>query len=295
MTKTLDERLRDAKATVDQIGTMLGKATAALPTVVADQFRRSLDAASGIEYWRELVSARAAALQFLDALETRVDGEDLVEVFATQAGATPTKLKYSHVRLLGVQSYLSLSWSLADRITAMAGRVLCTLQGGALNDQSPVKLISHFVQEERGKEGLAVEEQKKEIDGRHRRRSTAAMVSDSIRQTFGFPIGVSYAIRNHFIHDGAESSDAEFFENRASTGAFRISAKGWSLIERKTFGYGVMRDYIRASAAWPNAPRDDLRVVLAVCEREVDDALGVLLGSACTAMSAHIGFMLGAD
>lgn len=298
MTKTLDERLQSARLVMDQIGALLGKSAGALPVSVGEQFRRSLDAASGIEYWRELLSARAAALTFLDALETRVDPDDLVEVFATPTGAPPIKLKFSHVRLVGVEAYLSLTWSLADRITAMVGRVLCTLQGGALNEQSPVKLLSHFVQEERGKEGVgSTDDPRKDGDGRNRRRSTAAMVSDSIRQTFGFPIGISYAIRNHFIHDGAQQQEVEFFENRASAAGFKISEKGWTHIERKTSGYGVTRDYMRASAAtaWPTSPRDDFRIVLAACEREVDDALGILLGSACNALSFHIGFMLGAD
>jgi hypothetical protein len=46
---------------------------------------------------------------------------------------------------------------------------------------------------------------------------------------------------------------------------------------------------------WPTTPLDDLRVVLADCEREVDEALGVLLGSACRALALHVGFMLGED
>jgi len=49
----------------------------------------------------------------------------------------------------------------------------------------------------------------------------------------------------------------------------------------------------RAGATWPVSPRDDLRAVLRVCERETDDALGVLLGSACQTLLAHVGFMLG--
>ena len=295
MTKTLDTRLQDAKAVLDEIGTELGKSAASMSPAVVEQFRRSLDVASNIVYWRELVAARAAALLFLDGLETRVDGDDIVPVFATGGGAAPLKLKFSHVRLLGVEAYLSLAWSLADRITGMVGRVFCTLQGGALYEQSPVKLISHFVQEERAKDANLAGEAKKDYEAKNRKRSTAAVVSDSIRLTFGYPIGVSYAIRNHFVHDGAQQQEVEFFESRASTSGFQISDVGWRHIENKAFTYGVLREHIRAGAAWPTTPRNDLREVLVACEREMDDALGILLGSACRALAFHVGFMLGAD
>jgi hypothetical protein len=51
----------------------------------------------------------------------------------------------------------------------------------------------------------------------------------------------------------------------------------------------------RAGPNWPTTPRDDLRVVLDVCEREADDALGVLVGSACRTLVAHVGCIVGED
>ncbi len=70
---------------------------------------------------------------------------------------------------------------------------------------------------------------------------------------------------------------------RASSSPRRVASKG-----------RVGRSHHRA-VDWPTSPRDDPRVVLRVCEREMDDALGVLLGSAGGALQAHVGFMLGQD
>ncbi|MBX3157653.1 MAG: hypothetical protein KF773_16900 [Deltaproteobacteria bacterium] len=185
-------------------------------------------------------------------------------------------MKFAHVRLIGVEAYLSLTWSLADRISAMVGRILCTIQGGAMNEQSPAKLVSHFLVEERTKE------------------TTAGVVFDSVRQLFGWPIGVSYAIRNHFVHDGGTQKEVDFFAGSTSAAGFRISNDGWRYAERKAHGYTVRREFCRA-ANWPTTPTDDLRVVLLSCEREMDDALGILLGSACRSFAFHVGYLLGQD
>jgi hypothetical protein len=140
-----------------------------------------------------------------------------------------------------------------------------------------VQLISHFVNRDKTK------------------KTTAAAIFESVRQAFGWPIGLSYAIRNHFVHDGAQIDGSDFFEGPSAASAFRISADGWDRMEKKAEAYRVERSHHRAGANWPSTPKDDLRVVLAVCEREMDDALGVLLGSACGSLRAHVAFMVGED
>lgn len=269
MTKELDERLRDARGVLDRVHAALGRHPGRLPQDVEDAFRKVTDYRSDIDHCRGLCAARAAAAQVMDALETRTDGDDCVPLGASRA-------KYQHVRLISSQSYLAVTWSLSDRITAIVGRVLCTPDAG-FNEASPAQLVSHFVQKER-------------------KRTTAGTLFESVRHAFGWPIGLSYAIRNHFIHDGAQSSGSDFFEGPTAAAAFRISAPGWARVEKKAEEtYAVDRTLHRAGVNWPATPRDDLRVILSACEREVDDALGVLLGSACATLLSHAGFMLGED
>lgn len=278
MTRSLDDRLVAAKSTLDEANTLLS-GNAGLVNA-GDQLRRSLATASSIAHWRELLTARNAARELLTGLEDRIEQDDFVVVqFGTpRRSAQPMRIKYSHARLIAVEAYLSLTWSLADNVSSFVGRVLCSSDGGAFNTQQSPKLVSHFVN---AKDSL--------------RQSTAGLVFDSIRQTFGWPIAVSYALRNHFIHDGGQQHELVFFAGSSSGDRFRILADGWRHVRNRALSYEVVPDNMRKSANWPATPEDDLRVVLDVCERELDEAMGVLVGSACAAISTHLVFLTGND
>lgn len=103
-------------------------------------------------------------------------------------------------------------------------------------------------------------------------------------------------IRNLFVHDGARVSGIDFFAGTSYESAFRISDEAWKRIENRVQNeYRVDSSHHRVGANWPTAPTEDLRLLMRVCEREMDDALGILLGSACSSLRAHVGFMLGED
>lgn len=278
MMRSFEDRLEAAKRTLDEAERLLSSGGGLVS--VGDQFRRSLATASSIAHWRELLAARNAARELLVGLEDRIEADDFVVVlFGTPRRSTaPMRIKYSHARLIGIEAYLSLTWSLADRVSAFVGRVLCSSDGGAFNAQESAKLVSHFVN---SKDSLS--------------KSTAGFVFDSIRQTFGWPIAVSYALRNHFIHDGGQQHEINFFAGNGSIDKFKILPEGWRHIRNRAIGYEVLPDNVRKSANWPATPEDDLRVVIDVCEREMDEALGILLGSACAAISTHLMFLTGND
>jgi hypothetical protein len=278
MTRSLDDRLQDAKSKLDQASTLLNvNAGVASP---GDQLRRSLATATSIAHWRELLTARTAARELLTGLEDRIEPDDfvLVQYGRPRRVAQPMRIKYSHARLIAVEAYLSLTWSLADHVSAFVGRVLCSSDGGAFNAQQSPKLVSHFVN---AKDSL--------------RQSTAGLVFDSIRQTFGWPIGISYALRNHFVHDGGQQQEVAFFAGGDSTDKFKILPDGWRHVRNRALSYEVVPENMRKSANWPATPEDDLRIVLDVCEREVDEALGVLVGSASAAIMTHVMFLTDND
>lgn len=202
-----------------------------------------------VEQLLDLIQIRSAARRLLDGLETDADADDAVRLGAHRA-------KFQHVRMIGVQAYLGAKWALADRIASIVGRLLCT-PAASSNDRQPAQLVAQFVQE----------------DGR--RKQTTSVLNESVRRAFGWPIGISYALRNHFFHDGAYAASADFFTGPTATSKFEISTAGWDRLEQRARTYGVDPSHHRAGAAWPPTPRDDLRGVLDVCEREMDDALGV--------------------
>jgi hypothetical protein len=269
MTKELDVRLQDTIAVLDRVHAALARNSGRLPVDVENSFRKVVNYRGDIEHCRGMMEARAAAAQLMQTLEKDVDTADCVLLGVS-------RVKYQHVRLISAQSYLTITWALADRITAMVGRVLCTPDGG-FNEATPAQLVSHFVQKDR-------------------KKTTSGALFESIRQVFGWPIGLSYAIRNHFVHDGAQAAGSDFFEGPSAASGFRVSVDGLTRVEARAEGtYGVERGFLRTGASWPATPRDDLRLLLTACEREVDDALGVLIGSACATVLSHAGFMLGED
>ena len=116
MSKTLQERLGDAKDVFDQVHAALGRHPAGLPQEVETAFRVLVDYRTDIDHWLGMLEARAAARQLLDALETQVDADDCVPLGTA-------RVKYQHVRVMesrrtsqriGHSRTASLGWSVAS-------------------------------------------------------------------------------------------------------------------------------------------------------------------------------------
>ena len=266
MSRSLDDRLVDAKQELGKVVHLLSTHGSKLPIKVVEDLYFAGVFSSEVEHWRTAIEARRAARDFLSDLEKRANADDMV---AFGVGAT----KFRYARLLGVQAYLTMNWSLADRLVAMASHVFCVRS--SLNDPKGLPhLMSFFI-------------------GEHTKSKTAALVYYSLRETFGWPSAMSYALRNHFAHDGGQLNGVDFFEGTAAASAFKISDDGWDRVVKNATDKGVQMSHQRSVAAWPGVPKDDLRLVLDACEREMDDALGILVGSSCRALSAHVAFLVG--
>ena len=269
MSDMLRKRLERAKCALDEVNGAIGRHPGALPVDVEDSIRAMASYGKDIDDCIDMLETRKAARQFLSGLEDAVDPDDCVPL-----GSTP--VKYHHARLTGLQAYTAITWALADKITHMVGQVLCT-PDTALNPTAHVQLLTHFVSRDRTK------------------KTTTMTHCESIRKTFGWPIGLSYAIRNHLVHEGAQSHGHGFFESNSPASAFRVSLDGWSEIQNRTEEYKVDQLCHRVGAAWPTDLRVDLRVTLDICERETDDALGVLIVSAFGLLRDYTGLMFGED
>ena len=269
MIKSLEERLNDAQSGQMAIDSVLAQHPGKLRPEVESAIRKVLVSSGGIEHWMTLIHARKSAWSLIEDLENKVDSEDCVNFGSSS-------MKFVHARLLGVQAYLTCCWSLADQIIGWAGRVLCTPNGG-LNESSPPQLVSHFLRSER-------------------KKHTLNAFYGTIPETFGWPIGIFYALRNHFVHDGGQKLGVEFFESPNSMRAFEVSNEAWLEIEEVVRNkYNLEITMQTNTATWPDNPLSDIREVFKVCERESDDALGIILGSACATLKSHVGLMLGQD
>ena len=265
MSKSLVQRLDDAKTILDKIDQAILRNSGKLSRDSAERFVEIASLAAECENWRHRVVARDTARTVLSGLEGRADHKGELEYCGVKAD-------FQTARLLGVQSLLAAQWALADRLVGVAGRVLCVHK--ALRDpRTPPQMISCFA-------GKGAEE-----------RSTAIVFS-SLRDLFGWPIAMSYALRNHFIHDGAGS---DFFEGPTALSGFNVSAQGVSRILDRAKSYGILDSHTRLGGALTFVPGDDLRVILDRCGPEIDEALGVLVGTACRCALALIGLLVSED
>jgi hypothetical protein len=213
MTKPLVERLHTARAVLDQAHTAILRHSTKLSADASDGFLRLVELKASVPSWLGLLEARTLVFQTLVGLETLADAHGLVPFGVARA-------EYQHARFIGVASYLTTTWALADRITDLAGLVLCTPEAGR-NVKEPCQLISHFVLRNQMK------------------KRTAAALFESVRSSFGWPIGLSYALRNHFVHDGGRVADVDFFEGATPISGFRIAHDAWGRIERRAQEYDV--------------------------------------------------------
>lgn len=168
-----------------------------------------------------------------------------------------TDISFRTARLLIVQSYLSNAWSVADRISAFVSPIVC-LDSASKNLTRPPQLTPTYIS-----------------DGG--RKLAGALTYTFAKFGFGWPIGLSYAIRNHFVHDGGQQPSWHFFAGSEAASGFRVSNEGWDFVCKKAKEeYGVDTRDTRATEPWP-WPQEDLRSVLAICEREMDFALAILV------------------
>lgn len=266
MSKTLEQRLQDAKTALGKIDGAIARHSGKLATEVETQFKTIAASGAEVEHWNQMLAARQTARALLDNLEQAADQNDDVPYGTIRA-------KFQTVRLLGVQGYLAAQWALADRLVGMAGQILC-IRNSLQDPKKPPQFVSHF------------------IAGKGPEERAAAITFYSLRHSFGWPIAISYALRNHFLHDGA---GGDFFDGPTAMSAFKISQRGWARILERIKEYGVSSTHSRLGSTWAPSAGDDLRKILDTCAPELDEALGILVGSASQVAMAHVGFVLGED
>lgn len=272
MTILLNDRLNRSILALDNVASRLAEADNRLHTDAVAFLRDVTETRPDLKHCLNLLKAREASWKILDGLELRVDSSDCVVY-------TGAELKFEFVRLIGVQAYVSTEWALADSITSIAGRVFCTYSTNQ-NKIKPPQLISDFL-------------------GKEANSNVAKTLRVSLQASFGRAASILYALRNHFLHDGAYRNGMAFFSGTNAESAFRVSESGWKQIERRAqswfSGEVFYSKLCRPHAVFPTDPKDDLRELLRWCEREIDEALGIIISTATQTVLVQTGFMLGDD
>lgn len=203
--------------------------------------------ADQLEHAKALVSVREIALNAVIAFPTQVS--------STSSGRFSyhgADVMFKQGRYLVLQNYATTTWALYDALAKVAG-ILCCSDEFARNKQVPVKLYEHFL---KGK--ICV----------------GARVQEHLKGAYGWPIAVSYKIRNWLVHDGHSHEGVELFKyDSPAVGAeFELSDDAWKVLEN------LCSPELGRSRLQPFPDlKTNLTQGLETCHQEVDEAVGFLL------------------
>jgi hypothetical protein len=205
----------------------------------------------------------------------------VAKTFPKQFSATnPERFLYNGVevtfkqgRYLVLQSYVTTAWAMYDALAKVAG-ILCCVDERSKNNAKPVKLPEDFL---RGQ------------------KFVGARVHDHLKGAYGFPIALSYAVRNWLVHDGHSHNGIELFKSDGPPGAsYEISAAAWAKIEEKVIGEYKAEPAHTRLRPFPNVSAD-LLSGLEGCHEEADEAIGFVLSWAVGAARLQASILLPRD
>ncbi len=268
----LQQQLQRAATALREVPNSLSLFTSSLPSGCTDKLESLESIAAHLASVCGLIEIREVARHFLHQLPLqRVPLNPLtgnLELVNYQGEEIP----FSTARLLAFQSYLAITWSVCDSITTVLAPLVCSQH--ACNDRgNPPQLLTHFIKSD---------------------KNTAYYSSFLLAQSYGFPVGISYIIRNHFIHDGALFYGQDFFESQSISDKFRISQSGWKVLEDGLKKHGLIKTQTRALLLWP-WHQDDLLQLLELCSDEMDEALEYLIDSSVASVLAQARYLLKRD
>jgi hypothetical protein len=217
---------------------------------------------------RNLIDARDAALAAVNSFPSQVNPDN------------PATLLYNGIavpfwqgRLLLMQSYMGTCWAIYDNLSKVAGILICT-DKSARNPTKPVKLQEDLLRLE---------------------NSVGAHIQDHLKGGYGWPIGVSYAVRNWVIHDGNSQDGIELFRySTHETAPYQLSDEAWTkIVERCNNKYKVDDTHTRL-ILFPDV-RNNLAAGIAACNAEVDEAIGFVLLAATGGVKLHAQILFRRD
>lgn len=218
----------------------------------------------------DLIEPREHARQLLDKLPAITDPTtDLVDYHGT-------KIPFSNARILGFQGYLSMTWTICDSITTAIAPLIWT-ESTCKDRSNPPQLLTHFIK-----------------DSKYSSYYSAYF----LKVNYGWAIGVSYVIRNHFFHDGALWNGQDFFAGKNLKDGFEISTKGWEFIEKemadKHNRLSKEQNRLGLTIQWP-WHQNNLLKLLELCNDEIDEALSCLVGWSVGMAKLQAGYLLERD
>lgn len=262
----LRERLLTAAADLERVATAVARG-GGTPLVggAMGALERAAAGATGLRNAAGLLDHRQACWDALVAVRDQSDeANDMSEIAGIQ-------MSFEHARYLTTQAYLASTWAVADQVSRVAGRIMCT-EDPLKNAAKTPNLWKEFISSGKTAPWLTVE---------------------VLQECFGWPIAISYIVRNHFTHEGGVGDGWEFFESRAVTSGFAVSDGAWRYLTKKagSGNYRVSPAQCRAGPVDPDGRRK-LDQILENCHREMDVVLGIIARTSAISVGAYSALLL---
>jgi hypothetical protein len=219
---------------------------------------------------KELIAVRDHALGVINTLTNFTDRTNPENIIFHGLS-----IPFWHARLLAIQSYCSTAWAVYDSLSKIAGKLIC-VDSKAKQRKKPFKLQEDFLDTAEG--------------------YLSSRMHTHLKESYGWPIGFSYAIRNWLLHDANSKDGVNLFESRNITiTPYRISDEAWVKLEKQCRkDYHVQETQTRYPDPWP-WHREELNELLKILHAEVDEAIGILICWAAESVKSQAKLLVSRD
>lgn len=247
----LSENIDNAIECIAQVQSYFGQdGRNSIPTTLTHQVESKCTyVLRTLERARKCIPIRDHAEGMLENLISRVDrGTNEVE-------CNGQNMPFNIARILTFQSYTGITWITYDLIIESLNYFICSSSYNSRNSSHP-RLVKTFLKPQ----------------GENIRAIDAKIVIGA----YGWPIGISYCIRNVFAHESDVLHDGDIFEGNDVDSEYTITEQLHNYIKRKCIEYNVNDQYTRHNDPWPWGD-NDLFKILKICNEEIDEAMIGLL------------------
>lgn len=198
-----------------------------------------------------------------------------------------TLMKFSEVRFFLLVNYMSITWSIYDKLANVCARIVGPLSIGNSSDVTRnAKLYGSFLVNKNDKSRDDHEQiigQNSAHEKSHVDRPDGFALDVVLSSQWLWPVAVSYKIRNLITHEGMCRVEGDFFVDNSPKNGFKICEDLKRSLERtctkQVNGAEVSREYLSKLATEEGFPwyGDDLLIILQKYNAEIDDLYSKLL------------------
>ncbi len=202
-------------------------------------------------------------------IPTRNQSERILESLVENADSSTNEvewngqhLPYYIARTLSFQSYTGITWILYDLISEALSYFRCSY-GHYINPSNHFRLVKSI------------------LSSKEKEVIVSAIDADLAKVAYGWPIGVSYCIRNVFAHEADALYDGKVFEGNDVNSEYVITQEMHRHILSKCTlekNYNVKQEYTRRGESWPWGV-SNLFEMLKICNNEIDEYMCGILTS----------------